>query len=97
MDLTDPDTIQAVWEKGKIVPRYDPDKWRKDACDAWMSRDQYGNRDSNLGWEIDHIDADPDNNDIDNLQPLQWENNVAKGDGPLKCAVTSKGNKNVRI
>ena len=88
-------TIQAVWEKGRVVSGYDPDKFRQDACTAWMSRAEYGNRDSTLGWEVDHIDPSGGNY-LSNLQPLQWENNVAKGDGPLKCAVRSSGNKNYR-
>ena len=47
------------------------------------------------GWEIDHIDPDG-SDDIDNLQPLQWENNVDKSDGSLKCNVTANGTKNVK-
>ena len=48
-------TIQDVWEKGTVVAKYDSAKWRKDQCGAWISRSQYGNRDSQYGWEIDHI------------------------------------------
>lgn len=89
--------IAAVWRKGKIVAGVDPGKWRKDACQAWMSFDAYGNRDSAFGWEIDHVDGDSDDDRLSNLQPLHWMNNVAKGDGALVCVVTSEGNKNVRI
>jgi hypothetical protein len=92
----DEETIQKVWEKGKIVPNYDKDKWRKDQCNAWIKRDKYGDRSSKYGWEIDHID--PEGGDaLSNLRPLQWENNVATGEGKLKCVVTSKGNKNVDV
>jgi hypothetical protein len=88
-------TIQAVWEKGQPVSGYDRDKYRQDACSAWMSRVEYGNRNSTYGWEVDH--DDPNGGDyLSNLQPLQWANNVAEGDGPLKCAVRSSGNGNVR-
>ena len=89
------DMIQKVWEKGKIVPNYDKDKYRKDQCDAWIQRDKHGDRDSIYGWEIDHIDPDG-GDDLSNLRPLQWENNVATGEGRLKCVVTSDGNKNIR-
>lgn len=90
----DEETIQKVWEKGKIVSDVNKDKWRKDQCAAWMQRDKHGDRDSKLGWEIDHIN--PKGGDaLSNLRPLQWENNVATGEGKLKCVVTSKGNKNV--
>lgn len=86
--------IQKVWEKGKIVENYNKDKYRKDKCDAWIIREKYGDRNSIYGWEIDHIDPNgPD--DLSNLRPLQWKNNVAKGEGRLECPVTSKGNENV--
>jgi len=89
------DTIQKVWEKGKIVSKNDPAEWRKDECGAWIARNQYGIRNSQYGWEIDHISpGGPDA--ISNLRPLQWENNVDKSDGRLKCNVTSDGTKNVQ-
>jgi len=87
--------IQKVWEKAKKVENANPDKWRKDECGAWIGRNNYGNRDSQYGWEIDHIS--PDGADIlSNLRPLQWENNVDKRDGRLKCNVKASGNKNVK-
>jgi len=83
------ETIDAVWRKGRIVPGNDPNVTRKDACGAWIRRIEYGNRQSQYGWEIDHID--PNGSDaLSNLQPLQWENNVDKSDGHLKCNVTAK-------
>ncbi len=88
--------IEQVWQKGQIVPNYNQDVWRKDACGAWIKRDQYGNRDTKYGWEVDHINPrGPDI--ISNQRPLQWENNVAKSDGPLQCVVTSRENINVDI
>jgi len=87
--------IQKVWEKAKKVENFNPDEWRKDECGAWIGRNKYGNRDSQYGWEIDHIS--PDGADIlSNLRPLQWENNVDKRDGRLKCNVKASGNKNVK-
>jgi hypothetical protein len=82
-------TIESVWRKGKIVPGQDSAKIRKDVCGATIWCDRHGNRNSTFGWEIDHIDPNGSDNLI-NLQPLQWENNVAKSDsGRLKCVVTS--------
>lgn len=87
--------IQSVWEKGCEVSGNDPDKWRKDECGAWIGRSAYGNRHSQYGWEIDHIS--PGGPDIlSNLRPLQWENNVDKGDGRLKCNVTASGKDNIK-
>lgn len=87
--------IQKVWEKGKIVFGNDHNVWRKDECDAWIGRQSYGDRTSQYGWEIDHISpGGPDT--LSNLRPLQWENNVDKSDGRLKCNVASSGKNNVK-
>jgi len=88
------ETILLIWKKGMTVPGYNADLFRKDICTAWMSFSKYGDRTSKLGWEIDHINPNGIDNYV-NLQPLQWENNVAKGDGPLTCKVTSNGNQNI--
>lgn len=93
MNWTDKD-INAVWQKGTPVAGNDPNQWRHDPCKAWMSRQAYGNRDSQYGWEIDHIN--PNGGDgLANLQPLHWANNAAKSDGRLVCAVTSSGVSNI--
>jgi len=95
MPFTD-ETIQQVWEKGEVVENHDPDVKRKDVATAWIHREEYGNRDSEFGWEIHHIE--PDGGDkLSNLQPLQWKNNVVKQEGRLKPAVTSKGTENIEL
>jgi hypothetical protein len=78
----------VVWQKGTIVPGYDPNVWRVDRCRNWMNYPQHGNRSSQYGWEIDHIMplALGGPNTFDNLQPLNWNNNAAKGDiYPWSC------------
>lgn len=86
--------IQKVWEKGSVIAENDKARWRKDECGAWIGRTEYGNRDSQYGWEIDHIS--PGGSDqLSNLRPLQWQNNVEKSDGRLKCNVAASGNGNV--
>ncbi|MGJ7066514.1 HNH endonuclease signature motif containing protein [Morganella morganii] len=94
------DEIQKVWEKGAIT-QYNPDKHRKDAKGAWILRSAYGDRSNMEGWEIDHITSKDSGgkDDLSNLRPLQWKNNVLKSNGRLKDAnrVTSKGDVNIFI
>ena len=86
--------VEKVWKKGSVVPGNSPDIWRQDDCGAWIGRRLYGDRNSEYGWEIDHIS--PGGPDIlSNLRPLQWQNNVDKSDGRLKCNVTASGTHNV--
>lgn len=85
--------IEQVWQKGQTVPGYDSNTWRKDDCNAWIRRSDYGDRNSIFGWEIDHISPGGTDN-LSNLRPLQWQNNISKSDGRLKCVVHSVGNFN---
>lgn len=73
-------TIEAVWKKAPVA--YGLDTMRYDACGAAMTRHRYGDRLSPYGWEIDHIKpvALGGTDDLSNLQPLQWQNNVHKAD-----------------
>ncbi len=89
--------IQEVWEKGTTVSGNKPNEFRKDQCGAWIARNQYGNRKSKYGWEIDHITPQSNNggDEISNLRPLHWQNNMAKYDGRLVCAIVSDGIENV--
>jgi len=95
----DDKTKIAVRNKGKAIGTNDPKVWRKDECDAWIQFSKYGDRDSQYGWEIDHITSqDHGGTDaLSNLRPLQWENNASKSAGRLKCVITSDGKDNKSI
>lgn len=90
--------LRAVWAKGRLVPGYEAqaDMYRLDTCGALMQWTSYGDTTPRgYGWEVDHITA-VDNGGSDNfanLQPLQWQNNRAKGNNPpgaWACAVRWK-------
>ncbi len=94
-----PTQLQQVWQKGRIVSGYDLAKYRQDECTAWMQWEEYGNTNSTLGWQVDHIVAvsNQGTDNLANLRPLQHQNNAAKGDGPLRCVVRSNGNQNIQV
>lgn len=99
--------VQAVWDRATQVDGYDPTRFRKDACGAWIIRDKYGDSDSIYGWQIDHIvprslleENGFSDEDIDNqlnLRALQHDNNASKGDDypSYTALVTSKGSENI--
>lgn len=79
---------ERVWRKGHVFPdrtpsgdyMWPPEVWRTDDFGNIIQHDEYGNRDSKLGWEIDHITpkSNGGTDDISNLRPLHWEENVAR-------------------
>lgn len=85
-------TILKVWEKAQIIWGKPAHEIRKDKCGAEIKLSAYGNRNSDYGWEVDHVTpvSKGGSDDLYNLQPLQWANNVSKSDGPNYsfCKVT---------
>ncbi len=65
--------IENIWNKHCLGSNVCYDVYRME-----MKLEEYGNRDSSFGWEIDHIDGNPDNNSLNNLQPLNWKSNLEK-------------------
>lgn len=90
--------VQQVWEKATIIANNNPNVWRQDKCGSWINRTTYGEnaRNSQYGWEVHHIDP-KGGDDLSNLMPLQWENNMATADsGDLVCVVTASGVNNTK-
>ena len=73
--------IDEVWSRGQTVQNYDPRIWRYDFYGALIRYADYGNTNSDHGWEIDHIRpvALGGGDELANLEPLQWQNNRKKG------------------
>lgn len=73
---------REVWKKGSVISDYDSNVWRRDICGHAMKYTEHGNRNSEYGWEIDHIIAvaSGGTDAISNLQPLYWGNNASKSD-----------------
>ncbi len=85
--------INEVWEKATKVPITNPAQYRKDPCNAWIVRKNYGKSEFNSGWEIVRIN--PKGSDkIENLQPVQWNNVPTNKNGKLVCNIISNGSQN---
>lgn len=106
MDYTE-EQKREYWERTSSVDGEDPQQVRRDASGAIIHYSKYKDRNSDYGWEIDHIYPKslleeakvPEEliNDPHNLRPMNWKNNVSKGcDYPSYTTVlTALGSKNV--
>lgn len=89
--------LRKIWEKANAVSGQNSDIWRKDQCGAWIGWNYYGDRNSQYGWEVDHITcvSNGGGDTISNLRPLQWKNNASRQNGRLTCVVTANGIENI--
>lgn len=86
--MIDEEKKKRIWDKMTTPPGMDISKFKLDACGALICWDQYGNRQSDVGWEIDHVipkalllNKDVPDEEIDdeiNLRPMHWKNNDSK-------------------
>ena len=106
--MTEDELKLKAWRNAVIVTDYDANKFRKDACGAWIMWDKYNVTDSVFGWQIDHIypqsklkERGFSQDAIDNpanIRAIQHQNNQSKGaDYPdYMAVVTSQDNRNVQ-
>lgn len=94
----DEKVIDSVWNRGEKILGVNPSMFRKDYAGAMIMRSAYGRRDLSMGWEIDHLipKSKGGTDELDNLMPIQWENNAIKSDNfPIwRSEVTFKDNSN---
>jgi hypothetical protein len=71
--------VEKVWNRAQ--PSSDHPPMRVDAYGALIWKEGYGNTNSKFGWEIGRRKplANGAADDLENLQPLQWENNRSNG------------------
>lgn len=73
-------TIVEVWKKAIPYERFE--LYKLDCFGSLMFYDDYGIKTDN-GWEIGYIKpvSDGGTDEIENLQPLHWKNNIIKRNG----------------
>lgn len=72
--------------------------WGKDLAGAWIRKDQF-DKHSQYGWVIDHVKPKTlgGTDELDNLQPLHWRNNMEKGTNypNFDTCISSAGEQNI--
>lgn len=84
----DEDTIQIIWEKGRVMQDHDATQWRKDECGAWIYREHYGVTDTEFGWKIEKVMPDVSER-ADSFRPFHHRNSYNIANGAPHCHVTA--------
>jgi hypothetical protein len=74
--------LHSFWEASRIAYGRDPFWWRVDWLGRLMHRMEYGNRQSEYGWEVDHVWPKSlyGSDNAANLEATNWRTNAAKSD-----------------
>ena len=76
-------TKDHVWAKAHYAdPENERRGFRRDSNGTWIRYQDYGDRNSEYGWEIDHISptALGGSDTLENLRPLHFKANIQKSD-----------------
>ena len=99
--MTEAEKKEYCWNHAQIINGYDKDTIRKDACGAWIFKEHFGLKDSEFGWEIDHVfPVIMGGDDFEqNLRALHCKNNESKGDDyPVyESVIQASGIKNIKV
>ncbi|MCS6991915.1 MAG: hypothetical protein RMK52_00085 [Chitinophagales bacterium] len=70
--------IDAVWEKGRRVPGYDPTQYRMDGGGRIIRRDEFNNQRSVYGWCLHYVRPLWEGGDqsLSNLTPMSCLNKM---------------------
>jgi hypothetical protein len=90
------DVIDRVWQFGQAVLNNDAALWRKDEFGAWIHRLDYGNRQSQFGWEVFDGSLGRGSAGVAALRPLQWQNYLDLLASETQSRVTADGLRNIR-
>ena len=71
----------VAWHSATPAIGRDPNYVRQDAFGWFIHWSDYGNRNSDYGWEIDHAQATilGGSDNLSNLRALHWHNNASIG------------------
>jgi hypothetical protein len=71
--------IEQVWSRAPLSSDHPP--LRVDAFGALIWKEGFGNTNSRFGWDIGYKRplGNGEQDDLENLQPVQWENNRRNG------------------
>ncbi len=77
--------VEAVWNKAAPSPRHPP--LRLDARGALIWKEGYSNTNSRFGWIIGcrRPLSEGGGDELDNLEPLQWENYKLNGNSQARA------------